>query len=135
MIENDKLPATELATKQVSVEFDYLAPDGSEIRLLPEVFGGGLVHCTLPKGCVSKAVVHKTVEEIWYVISGVGQVWRKNGLLEKVDDVKAGTSLTIPEATSFQFRNTGEENLCIIITTIPRWPGPEEAVAIPDYWE
>jgi hypothetical protein len=36
------------ATAQLPTDYDYLAPDGSEIRLLPEVGGEGLAHCTLP---------------------------------------------------------------------------------------
>jgi len=37
-------------TTKLSIEPSYLAPDGSEIRLLPNVRGGGLSHCTLPAG-------------------------------------------------------------------------------------
>ena len=55
---------------------DYLAPDGSEIRLLPAMKGGGLCHCTLPVGKTSAPVAHRQVEEIWYVASGEGEVWR-----------------------------------------------------------
>jgi mannose-6-phosphate isomerase-like protein (cupin superfamily) len=58
-------------------EYDYLAPDGSEIRLLIAGSAGSLCHCTLPVGGVCSAVYHKTVEEIWYCISGQGEVWRK----------------------------------------------------------
>jgi hypothetical protein len=56
----------------IAVPYDYLAPDGSEIRLLPEVGGGGLCHCILPVGKVSKAVSHKTVDEICYFLSCQG---------------------------------------------------------------
>ena len=45
-----------------------------------------------------------------------------------------GVCLTIPPGTSFQFRNTGWEPLCFIITTMPPWPGPEEAVRVTDHW-
>lgn len=47
---------------QLPIEYDYLAPDGSEIRLLRSMKGGGLAHCTLPPGAVSQAVRHKTVK-------------------------------------------------------------------------
>ena len=60
--------------KQLGESYDYLAPDGSEIRLLPNVKGGGMCHCTLPPGKKSLAVKHKTVEEIWYFLSGQGEV-------------------------------------------------------------
>jgi mannose-6-phosphate isomerase-like protein (cupin superfamily) len=126
--------SNDFITKQINETYDYLAPDGSEIRLLPVVRGGGLAHCLLPTEKISKAVRHQTVEEIWYVISGEGEVWRKLGEQEEVVTVSSGTSLTIPVGTSFQFRNTGTVPLCIIVVTIPPWPGPSEAVEVPDYW-
>lgn len=57
-------------TKDLGESVDYLAPDGSEIRLLPSLPHGGLAHCTLRPGGVSKAVRHRSVEEIWYVLEG-----------------------------------------------------------------
>lgn len=130
-----KVPKETFKDKKLSDQYDYLAPDGSEIRLLPEVSGGGLAHCTLPPGKVSSAVVHQTVEEMWYFISGHGQVWRKLDDAEQIIDVSAGWSLTIPVGTHFQFRNTGNEPLCFVIATIPRWPGAHEAVPVPGKWK
>jgi mannose-6-phosphate isomerase-like protein (cupin superfamily) len=111
-------------TKGLPVKPDYLAPDGSEIRKLPDVKGGGLCHCTLPPYSTSQAVTHKTVYEIWYVIEGHGKVWRKFGEQDQTVDVHPGLSLTIPVDTRFQFRNTGSDPLCFIIATMPPWPGP-----------
>ncbi|HEU5147988.1 MAG TPA: cupin domain-containing protein [Chryseosolibacter sp.] len=113
---------------------DYLAPDGSEIRLLLTLQHGGVCHCTLPPGLTSTAVKHKTVEEIWYVLSGEGEMWRKNNEQEEVIRMKHGTCLSIPLETSFQFRNTGEVNLTLLITTMPPWPGKDEAVVVKDHW-
>ena len=113
---------------------DYLAPDGSEIRLLPEMTGGGLCHCTLPAGKTSSPVAHPNVEEIWYVMSGEGEVWRKSASEELIVPVRAGSSLTIPPHTSFQFRNTGDTSLCILIATMPPWPGPQEAMNVLGLW-
>jgi mannose-6-phosphate isomerase-like protein (cupin superfamily) len=110
---------------------DYLAPDGSEIRLLPEVAGGGLCHCALPAGHTSRAVRHRTVDEIWYVLSGDGEVWRE-GVGEQ--PLGPGTSLTIPRGVGFQFRAVGGHPLQILIATTPRWPGPEDAVEIAGPW-
>ena len=121
-------------TKILPVKYSYLAPDGSEIRLLPNVIGGGLAHCTIPSGCVSKPVYHKTVEEIWYFIEGQGEVWRNLNELEEITDVYAGLSLTVPVATKFQFRNTGAGPLRFIIATIPQWPGPQEAEEAVGAW-
>jgi mannose-6-phosphate isomerase-like protein (cupin superfamily) len=122
-------------TKQLPVKYDDLAPDGSEIRLLLKLKGGSAVHCTLPPGKVSLAHVHRTIEEIWYFISGHGQVWRKQDGKDMEVDVKAGSCLTIPLGAHFQFRNTGQEPLCFVITTMPPWPGAQEAMRVPDHWQ
>ena len=111
-----------------------IAPDGSEIRLLHELTGGGLSECTLPANRVSLAVAHQTVEEIWLFTSGCGQVWRKLDQVEEVLDVKKGVSLTIPLGTHFQFRNTGSTPLKFIISTMPPWPGDEEAYTVQGKW-
>ena len=121
--------------KALPSELTVLAPDGSEIRELVAVSGGSMVHCTLPSGATSAAVVHRTVEEVWYFLQGRGQVWRKSESAESVVDVQPGVSLNITVGTHFQFRNTGTEPLCIIIVTIPPWPGEDEAVRVEDYWD
>ncbi|SRR6266849_8694357 len=121
-------------TLELPKEANYIAPDGSEIRLLLDMNGGGLSHCTLPPERTSLAVMHKTIEEIWYFIQGRGQVWRKLGDQENEVDTQPGICLTIPPQTHFQFRNTGSEPLCFIIATMPPWPGPQEAVKVTDHW-
>ncbi len=91
-------------TKQLPEDYDYHAPDGSEIRLLPGMKGGGFAHCTLPMGGISLAVIHRTVEEIWYFLSGQGKAWRKQETREEVVEVEPGICLTIPVGTHFQCR-------------------------------
>ncbi len=126
---------TPYSSNQVADECDTLAPDGSEIRLLHQLDGVSVVHCTLPVGAVSLPVEHRTVEEVWFFLAGVGQVWRKQGEREAVLDVRAGVSLTIPLGTQFQFRNTGEVALEFIIATTPPWPGEDEAAPVEEgHW-
>ena len=55
---------------------DAVAPDGSDVRLLLGLRGGGLAHFELAPGETSVAVHHRTVEEIWYFVSGRGEMWR-----------------------------------------------------------
>ena len=119
----------------VTPAYDYLAPDGSEIRLLAQATGGGLAHCRLPIGGISTAVQHQTVDEIWYFLSGTGEVWRKLGDLDEMTAVHAGVSLNIPVGASFQFRNNGQDNLDFVIATIPRWPGAQEAIPVSGKWD
>ena len=113
---------------------DVLAPDGSEIRLLPQTTGGSMVHCTLPPGAVSLAVVHRTVDELWYVLAGAGELWRRQGQEEQVEALLPHTAHSIPLGTHFQFRNPGPEPLSLVIVTMPPWPGMDEAVRVADHW-
>ena len=124
-----------MQTRQTPAEMDIRAPDGSEIRLLLNMHRGGICHCTLQPNTTSIAGVHKTIEEIWYCIQGQGQVWRKDGEYASVVDISPGMCLTIPTHTHFQFRNTGNVPLCIIIMTMPPWPGPQEWVEVAGYWQ
>jgi mannose-6-phosphate isomerase-like protein (cupin superfamily) len=113
---------------------DLHAPDGSEVRLLVSGARGSMVHCTLPPGGTSLAVRHRTVEELWYVLEGRGEVWRRLGDREQVLPVAPGQSLTIPLGAHFQFRALGGVPLRLLIATLPPWPGAEEAVRVPDHW-
>jgi mannose-6-phosphate isomerase-like protein (cupin superfamily) len=107
---------------------DYLAPDGSEIRLLGEFERGGLCHCTLPSGATSSPVRHRTVHELWFVIAGVGEIWRaSDGAQGEITPLWPGIGVEISKGTAFQFRNTSAEPLRIAILTMPRWPGASEA--------
>ena len=110
------------------------APDGSEIRELVASGRASMVHCTLPTGGVSLAVRHRTVEELWFVMSGHGEVWRKLEDEEAVVAVGPGSALDMPLGARFQFRNTGDEPLVILIATMPPWPGADEAPRVADHW-
>ncbi len=121
-------------TTQLGDDVDAIAPDGSEIRLLGARPGGTFAHCTLPAGATSLAVRHRTVEEIWYVLSGEGEVWRAQNGQEDVTPVTAGTALTIPLGAHFQFRTIGDEPLRFVLTTMPPWPGEAEAIRVDDHW-
>ena len=123
-----------MQVKELSKKYDYVAPDKSEIRLPLAMKGGGLCHCTLPANGVSLAVKHKTVEEIWYFLSGEGEVWQKYANGGEPVKVGPGTCVTIPVGSPFQFRNTGDEPLCLIISTMLPWPGPDEAERVDDHW-
>jgi mannose-6-phosphate isomerase-like protein (cupin superfamily) len=125
---------TPWGSRDLPAQVDYLAPDGSEIRLLLEVEAGGLAHCTLPAGGVSMAVKHRTVEEIWYVVEGVGELWRHADDAADVAEMRAQRCLTIPEHTAFQFRNPGTGPLRFLIGTFPRWPGEHEAETADGHW-
>jgi mannose-6-phosphate isomerase-like protein (cupin superfamily) len=124
-----------MQTRRLPAEPDAIAPDGSEVRILARLAGGSLAHFALAPGRVSHAVRHRTVEELWYFVAGRGQMWRRapDGQ-ECVVDVEAGVSLDIPLGTAFQFRSTGAEPLAAVGTTMPPWPGDDEAEPADGPW-
>lgn len=127
---------TPFDTAVLPAEPDAIAPDGSEIRLLPLPRNGGAsaAHGTLPAGHVSKAVRHQTVEEVWHFLSGHGELWRAVDDVEQELLVHPGMSVTIPLGTRFQFRSIGDHPLVFLLVTTPPWPGDDEAVRVADHW-
>jgi mannose-6-phosphate isomerase-like protein (cupin superfamily) len=121
-------------TKRLPSARDAIAPDGSDVRVLLQLRGGGLAHFELSPGATSIAVCHRTVEEIWYVLSGRGQMWRKRPQREEIVELEPGVSLTIPLGTYFQFRSVGPDPLRAIGVTMPPWPGENEAFEVPGEW-
>lgn len=77
-------------TLDLPAERTVVAPDGSDVRVLLGLQGGGLAHFSLAPGQVAAAVTHRTVEEIWYVLSGAGEMWRKQGELEEITPLPPG---------------------------------------------
>jgi mannose-6-phosphate isomerase-like protein (cupin superfamily) len=107
---------------------DAVAPDGSDVRLLLGLGRGSMAHFSLAPGGVSVPVYHRTVEEIWYVVAGWGEMWRRHGDREEVLGLEAGMCLTIPLGTHFQFRTIGGATLEAVGITMPPWPGDGEAI-------
>ncbi len=121
-------------TKRLPGSPDVVAPDGSDVRILLGLAGGGMAHFELAPGRTSRAVTHRTVEEIWFFISGRGQMWREQSGESSIVEVSAGVCLTIPLGTRFQFRSLGAEPLAAVGVTMPPWPGEEEAVPVDGPW-
>lgn len=68
---------TTFETKAVPSEAIAIAPDGSEVRILLRLADDvSVATFRLYQGQVAKAVVSRTVNEIWYVIGGVGCTYR-----------------------------------------------------------
>jgi mannose-6-phosphate isomerase-like protein (cupin superfamily) len=122
------------ATKALAREADVIAPDGCEVRILAQTPRGRMAHFTLGPGQVARAVAHRTVEEVWYFLSGAGRMWRRHGDGEEIVDVVPGLSLSIPLGTCFQLRNDGEKPLAAVAVTMPPWPGEDEAYFVEGKW-
>src|SRR5690606_28199731 len=101
---------------------DALAPDGAEVRLLVDLPRGSMAHFTLATGKVSRAIRHRTIEELWYVVSGKGEMWRAQGDEEDVVTLQPGVALTIPTGCAFQFRAADGGPLSAVGVAMPPWP-------------
>ena len=121
-------------TRRISATPDAIAPDGSEVRLLCGLSRGGMATFTLPPGAVSKAVAHRTIEEVWYFVRGRGRLWRKSGDAEEITEIGAGLSISLPTGVHFQFRCDGAEPLEAVAATMPPWPGEGEAYVVEGKW-
>ena len=112
---------------------DAIAPDGSEIyyRVL-DAKNASVVEVVLAAGRTTRAVRHRTVEEIWYVLAGAGEVWlRAPGQAgSKTRSVASGDTVVIPTGWDFQFRATGDGPLRFVCFTSPPWPGEQEAIPV-----
>jgi mannose-6-phosphate isomerase-like protein (cupin superfamily) len=105
------------------------APDGSAVRPLCRIAGAGsFAHFELRPGAVARAVSHATVQEIWYVIAGAGQLWRRQRGYECTVALRPGVCVTIPLGTAFQFRAAdGGDALQVVAVTMPPWPADSSA--------
>lgn len=119
------------ATKRLAAAPDAVAPDGSEVRTLLGLEHGSMAHFELGPGRTSRAVAHRALEEIWFFLSGRGEMWRKQDGREEIVPVEPGVCVSLPRGTHFQFRALGAEPLAALGVTMPPWPG-EHAVHFVD---
>ena len=123
---------TRFASLQLPAQPTVLAPDGSEVRVLVATMAGSMAHFHLPAGAVAKAVTHRSVDELWFIVAGAGQMWRLQDGHEEVVALVPGLSLSLPQGTHFQFRAAPDQAVSAVAVTMPPWPGPDEAVVVVD---
>ena len=111
------------------------APDGSMLNPLLALARGSLSRFRLRAGITSAAVMHRTVEELWYCLGGSGELWCRHDGGETIAKLEAGCSVALPPGSAFQFRATGAADLVIVAVTMPPWPGDDEAVRVSGHWE
>ena len=124
----------EFATLRLPEKPTTTAPDGSDVRVLLGLPAGSMAHFELAAGKVARAVTHRTVDEVWYIVAGRGQMWRRQGAHEDTVALEPGLCLTIPVGTHFQFRASATEAVAAIGVTMPPWPGDNEAVLVTGPW-
>ena len=128
-------PQSNCETKCLPDTADVVAPDGSEVCVLSQVSRGSMAHFKLAPGQVSKAVAHRTIEELWYIVSGSGRMWRQLEGDESIVELRSGVSLAIPIGAHFQFRSDSEDSLEAIGVAMPPWPGDDEAYEVMGPWK
>lgn len=114
---------------------DAKSPAGADIRFIMDGPTGNMIHSTVPSGQINRATVHATVSEFWHVLSGEGEIWRKDAREEKITPLSPGVSIDIPVGTAFQYRADGDIPLRFICITMPPWPGDFEASHLQGAWE
>jgi mannose-6-phosphate isomerase-like protein (cupin superfamily) len=115
------------STKTLPRKYDAIAPDGSEVRIFFQTAVASTAHFHLDAGSVSRAVVHATIAEIWYFLTGKGEFWRRSAEGDESSvEVGPGVCIMIPPRTRFQFKVVGSEALTAFGVTMPPWPGSGE---------
>ncbi len=110
------------------------APDGSSVLPLLALESGAMALFELPAGKVSRAIRHRSVSEIWLVLSGRGSMWRHQDEREEIVALEEGVCVSIPVGTAFQFRCDAEGPLRVAAVTMPPWPGNDEADFVAGQW-
>ena len=83
----------------------------------------------VPPGQVNRATVHATVSEFWHVLSGRGEIWRRDESGEKSTVLTPGVSIGHPPRTAFhQPRGASDGGFCA--SRRPPRPGDAEATHI-----
>jgi mannose-6-phosphate isomerase-like protein (cupin superfamily) len=115
---------------KIPTDYQHTSPAGAEVRLLMNNHLGGIAHCTLKAGRITRAVQHKTVSEFWHVLSGKGAIWRSLSGREEIVSLTAGVTIEIPVGTQFQYRSEASADLVFLCVTMPPWSGADEATII-----
>jgi len=123
------------ATLAAADALQVTAPDGALVQVLLSLQGGSMATFTLQPGQVSAAVTHRSVEELWYVVTGRGRMWRRDAVHEEIVALEPGLCLSVPLGAAFQFRCDGDVPLVAVAVTMPPWPGEDEAMAADGAWD
>lgn len=110
-----------------------VAEDRTLTRTLVEGGSGMMVRRELAAGHCTAAVRHRTVEQLWHITEGSGELWRSQDGESRYDILTAGDSVCIRPGVQFQVRATNGR-LRALVATSPRWPGEHEAVPVRGVW-
>jgi mannose-6-phosphate isomerase-like protein (cupin superfamily) len=107
---------------------DGVALDGASIWLLPRTPFSSAIYCELTAGATSRATYNSWIHEIWYFVSGVGEMARwefpSDPDPSAVVAVSPGLAVTIPPGVNFQYRSTDDATMSFVCAVAPPWPDP-----------
>jgi mannose-6-phosphate isomerase-like protein (cupin superfamily) len=100
----------------------YITKDGSTIRELMHPaqnknVNQSLAEATIPAHTITALHMHKQTEEIYYILSGCGEMTLGN----EVFSVESGDSICIRPNTPHQIRNTGTTELKFLCACSPAY--------------
>jgi mannose-6-phosphate isomerase-like protein (cupin superfamily) len=95
---------------------------------------GNMIHSTVPPGQVNRATVHATVSEFWHVLSGEGQIWRRDGTVRRRPFWKQAFPSTFRSGRHSSIAAPVVDPLQFLCITMPRWPGDKEATSSDGPW-
>ena len=110
------------------------SPAGAEIRYLMEGATGNMIHSTVPPGQVNHATVHATVSEFWHVLSGRGEIWRRDESGEEVTVLTPGVSIDISSRYCLPVPLHRCGSAAVSVHHDAAWPGNAEATHIEGPW-
>jgi mannose-6-phosphate isomerase-like protein (cupin superfamily) len=120
-------------------ETTYQSPAGASVLPVGQNLQASVAVCSLKPGQITECIQHKTVEEIWYILEGEGELFWKNPrtLRKGVLILRPGTVAKLSTGLHFQYRDTGSSSsssLKFLCITTPPWPGSQEATQVDKYW-
>lgn len=97
-------------------------PHGSQLRPLIDRTTSSVSQCSLaeenlPPGKTVARHHHEVIEEIYFIVSGVGRI----KLGDEVRDVGAGDAIYIPQSTPHELTNSGSEPMRILLVCGPAY--------------
>jgi len=113
-------------TKELSEAVEVIAPDGLRVRILNRMKGGSMAEFRLGPNRAGRAIRHRTVEEIWFVTDGGGEIWRDGVDAGSPVALAPGVAVAVPPGMAFQVR-AGTGGVAAVAITMPPWPGEDEA--------
>lgn len=114
--------------------FSETAPDGLCVAPLLSLKGGSMAVFEAAPGMSGRAVAHVSVDEIWYVLEGRGEMWRARDADESITALAPGVCVAVSAGTRFQVRANRSSRLRAVAVTLPPWPGDSEAVLVKGRW-